>query len=182
MNISLYDQQKLCQSAKQIIEIAKKHNIEDLWVIPPVGWVEKCGQLDLMFSYNENQVPSITDIVETSLEINEVFNFDFNIEWHDINNIITAASRANEKPYYGIFLEAINSAIPLDMVKPNISLAEQLQDCNRLTTNLSEHSNRAGSCLFQFQKMSLDNNGDVYDQSLIDQHERKHETKYSMSY
>jgi len=183
MFISLDDQNKLCKHATSIIEIANKYKITDLWVIPPIGEVSDY-QVDLMFNYDKEQAPSISDIVQMYREIKEVFKFNFEIVWHNVNNVIEAASRADEGPYYARFLEAIDSAIPISMMLSDTPLSEQFKNISKQTKDLSNHEVKTTEPYIPlFQRMSVSISGDaVHDTPEVNSNERRYNHNLYITY
>lgn len=134
MPITIVNQNKLHGLTSSIMEMVGKHKIEDLWIIPSIEF-NKEQQVDLMFSYNEDDPPSIFDMVLVSEEIEKMF--DFKINWYSVNMVIANASKVEEGNYHSKFLNAIHSCIPLSLLLPDVPLEAQFENSKRLSEEAS---------------------------------------------
>ncbi|MGI9214750.1 MAG: hypothetical protein ACR2HS_03620 [Gammaproteobacteria bacterium] len=134
MPISIANQNELYRLTSSIIETVGKHKIEDLWIIPSIAY-DKEQQVDLMFSYNEDDPPSVHDMLLVSEKIEKMF--DFKINWHSVNMVIANASKVEEGKYHSKFLHAIHSCIPLSLMLPDIALEAQFENSKRLSEEAS---------------------------------------------
>eukprot|EP00906_Rhabdomonas_costata_P029502 RCo041624 len=100
--LTLVNQRLFASRVPDLLRVARRYHISEAWLIPPLGYYEHPmdARVDLMFTYNPEEVPSVVDVVNLWREVEDSFAFPFAVLWHCLSNVLDGAARAEEGPYF----------------------------------------------------------------------------------